>query len=123
MTIVDRALAILQKFLSSLTLKSFLQEIRLIVEQYRNLSPEEIEVKVLEYIKNEQPFGEEIAEGAKYALGEVSVSQETKQQVRNLIAEGAFGEAGPDCEAVLNYSATEPTTDTVETQTETPLAQ
>lgn len=125
MTIVDQALAILHKFRPALTLKSFLKEIGPIVEQYRNLPPEEIKVKVLEYIKNEQPFGEKIAEGAKYALGEVSVSQETEQQVRNLIAEGALGEGKQDWEAVLNISQREvsPYIDIVEVQPETLLTQ
>lgn len=102
MKIVDQALAVLQKFRPSLTLKSFLQKIQPIVEQYRNLSPEEINVKVLEYIENEQPFGKKIAQGAKSALGDVRVSQESKQQVRNLIDEGALGEAKEDWEKFLN---------------------
>ena len=104
MKIVEPALAILQKFLPSLTLKSFLQKIRPIVEQYRNLSPEEIKFKVLEYIRNEQPFGEEIAEGAKYALGEGSISEEEKEVIRTQLAQGEYGDIGLAGREVINFS-------------------
>jgi hypothetical protein len=125
MTKVDRALAILQKVLPSLTLKSFLQKIQPVVEQYRNLHPEEIQLKVFEYLKNEKPFGEAIAEGAESVLNQDPSYQRQRAAIINQIAEGEYGKsAQEDYQEVLSISQTvtdEPVKQQ-QSQTEPPLA-
>jgi hypothetical protein len=65
---IDRAWEIIQTFLPNLTLKSFLQKLQPIIEANKHLSREEIKKKLLEYIKQEKPFGEALAQGADYVL-------------------------------------------------------
>jgi len=72
---IDRAWEIIQTFLPNLTLNSFLQKLQPIIEANKHLSREEIKKKLLEYIKQEKPFGEELAQGADYVL-EVKPSEE-----------------------------------------------
>lgn len=76
MNIVDKAWEILKKFEPNLTLDVFLEKLKPTFENYNNLPKNEIVIKMLEYIKNEKPFGEMIATSAEQALiKQVSVEQ------------------------------------------------
>ncbi|MHC0067043.1 hypothetical protein ACWATR_29745 [Nostoc sp. UIC 10890] len=76
MNIVDKAWEILKKFEPNLTLDVFLEKLKPTFEQNSNLSKNDIVIKMLEYIKNDKPFGEMIATSAEQALSrQVSVEQ------------------------------------------------
>ncbi|MUG92862.1 hypothetical protein F7734_10535 [Scytonema sp. UIC 10036] len=75
MNIVDKAWEIVKKVNPQLALESFLETLRPVFDRHSHLSKNEIFTKMLEYIKNEKPFGEKIAQAAEIAL-EKRVSQE-----------------------------------------------
>lgn len=76
MSLVDKAWEILKKFEPNLTLDTFLEKLKPIFDRTSDLSKKEIALKMLEYIKNEKPFGEIIATAAEKALSrQVSVEE------------------------------------------------
>ena len=115
MSIVDKAWEIIQNSAPSLTLKSFLEKLRPIVEEYKDLSLEEIKIKVLEYIKDEQPFGADLAEGAKYALGESAMSPEAEAEAEKIFQQ-QLAEEDLEEEVLNLQDETSPSEDEQETE-------
>lgn len=104
MNIVDKAWEILRKFEPNLALESFLEKLKPTFDQNRDLSKNEIVIKMLEYIKNDKPFGETIATAAEKALNQqVSVEQASKN--------------------IESYDPTKEKSQTTETLTQTELQQ
>lgn len=93
MNVIDKAWDILKKVAPDLNLDSFVQKLQPIFEQSQDLSNAEIKARMLESIKKDKLFGEEIAQGAEYVLSNQPSEEESTEAVQSYPLEGEESEA------------------------------
>ncbi|MUG92863.1 hypothetical protein F7734_10545 [Scytonema sp. UIC 10036] len=83
MNIVDKAWEMLKNVSPDLIIESFLEKLKPIFEENKDLSDDELMTKMLEAIKNEKLFGEILAQAAAYALNNPVSMEEASKEVES----------------------------------------